>query len=414
MVRSLSVAGALGAVLLVAFSGGEAAATPSPSGALQAREDRAQAVEADVNALDVELGKVVDEWDGAQIQLAATRKQLAANQIDLAQAQLRRRLADRRVARRLVALYENEEPDVVQLLVDARSLSEVIDVAQYSHDVAASDRRLADQARRARDRLVVADKSLRETEQERRLTADRLNRKRAQIGAMLGKRRALLATIQSAVAVLKAQELAEQRRLAARAAVRLARRQAELREAEQARAHAAVAAARVARSPRPAPTPSAPVTSEPTVAPPATTTGAPTTTGTTVTTPSKAPVAPLAPSAVGGHPVAAATALKYLGVPYQWGGASPTTGFDCSGLTMYVFAQLGVQLPHYAAAQFGYGSPVTREELQPGDLVFFDGLSHVGIYIGNNEMVHAPETGDVVKITPLSDFASSYVGARRV
>jgi peptidoglycan DL-endopeptidase CwlO len=101
-------------------------------------------------------------------------------------------------------------------------------------------------------------------------------------------------------------------------------------------------------------------------------------------------------------------------VPYQWGGASPSTGFDCSGLTMYVFAQLGVQLPHYAAAQYGYGSPVPRDQLQPGDLVFFDGLSHVGIYIGNGQMVHAPETGDVVKITPLSDFATSYVGARRV
>jgi peptidoglycan DL-endopeptidase CwlO len=240
-----------------------------------------------------------------------------------------------------------------------------------------------------------------------------LNRKRAQIGAMLGKRRTLLASIQSEVATLKARELAEQRRLAAEAAARLARRQAELRAAAEARARDAVAASKAAEAPRPAPTPSTTVAGRPTVASAPATTGAVTTTATPATTTSAAPVAP-APSPGGGHPAAATAALAYLGVPYKWGGASPSTGFDCSGLTMYVFAQLGVQLPHYAAAQYGYGSPVPRDQLQPGDLVFFDGLSHVGIYIGNGQMVHAPETGDVVKITPLSDFGTSYVGARRV
>jgi cell wall-associated NlpC family hydrolase len=81
---------------------------------------------------------------------------------------------------------------------------------------------------------------------------------------------------------------------------------------------------------------------------------------------------------------------------------------------MYVYAQLGISLPHFAAAQFGMGVPVARDQLQPGDLVFFDGLNHVGIYIGGGQMVHAPETGDVVKITPLSQFGGSYVGARRI
>jgi len=115
----------------------------------------------------------------------------------------------------------------------------------------------------------------------------------------------------------------------------------------------------------------------------------------------------------GGHPEAATIALKYLGVPYAWGGATPG-GFDCSGLVMYVYGQLGISLPHYAAAQYGFGTPVSRDQLQPGDLVFFDGLNHVGIYIGGGEMVHAPETGDVVKITPLTDFGANYVGARRL
>jgi cell wall-associated NlpC family hydrolase len=110
-----------------------------------------------------------------------------------------------------------------------------------------------------------------------------------------------------------------------------------------------------------------------------------------------------------------AIAMRYLGVPYRWGGASPSTGFDCSGFTMYVYAQVGISLPHYTGSQYAMGVPVSRSQLQPGDLVFFDGLGHEGIYVGNNQFIHAPHTGDVVKISSISGwYASTYVGARRV
>ena len=105
--------------------------------------------------------------------------------------------------------------------------------------------------------------------------------------------------------------------------------------------------------------------------------------------------------------------MRYLGVPYVWGGASPR-GFDCSGFTMYVYAQVGVSLPHNAAAQFGMGTPVSQGQLEPGDLVFFYGLGHVGLYIGGGSFIHAPHTGDVVKISSLSSYGSAYVGARRI
>jgi len=126
-------------------------------------------------------------------------------------------------------------------------------------------------------------------------------------------------------------------------------------------------------------------------------------------TPDGAVVAP--PSRFGG---VVGIAMRYLGTPYRWGGASPG-GFDCSGFTMYVFAQVGVSLPHYTGSQWGMGTPVSRDQLQPGDLVFFNGLGHVGIYVGGGSFIHAPHTGDVVKISSMTGwYSSTYMGARRL
>jgi cell wall-associated NlpC family hydrolase len=125
--------------------------------------------------------------------------------------------------------------------------------------------------------------------------------------------------------------------------------------------------------------------------------------------PSALPPAP--PSRYGG---VVGIAMQYLGTPYVYGGASPS-GFDCSGFIMYVFAQVGVSLPHNAAAQYGYGTPVDRSQLQAGDLVFFNGLGHAGIYVGGGSFIHAPHTGDVVKISSMTGwYTSTYVGARRL
>jgi len=131
-------------------------------------------------------------------------------------------------------------------------------------------------------------------------------------------------------------------------------------------------------------------------------------------TSSASPVyAPAPPSKYGG---VVGIAMQYLGTPYVWGGASPG-GFDCSGFAMYVYAQVGISLPHNAAMQYNsVGVPVSRDDLQAGDLVFFDGLGHMGIYIGGGQFIHAPHTGDVVKISSLYDswYASTYYGAKRV
>ena len=113
-----------------------------------------------------------------------------------------------------------------------------------------------------------------------------------------------------------------------------------------------------------------------------------------------------------------AIALQYLGVPYKWAGATPMSGFDCSGLVQYVFGQLGVSLPHNTVAQWNSPNAVSvpRNQLQPGDLVFFNGLDHVGIYIGNGDFIDAPHTGADVRIDSLSTGwgAANYDGAKRI
>jgi len=108
-------------------------------------------------------------------------------------------------------------------------------------------------------------------------------------------------------------------------------------------------------------------------------------------------------------------ARRYIGTPYRWGGTSPS-GFDCSGLVQYVYAQVGVPLPHSAAKQYRYGSPVSRGRLEPGDVVFFDQLRHSGIYIGGGRLIDARQTGKRVSIASLDDtwYAEHWVGARRL
>ncbi len=106
------------------------------------------------------------------------------------------------------------------------------------------------------------------------------------------------------------------------------------------------------------------------------------------------------------------TAFAYHGVPYLWGGESPA-GFDCSGLVLYVFRQHGVSLPHYSGSQFLLGQKIVPAALQPGDVVFFGSpIYHVGIYVGADYFIHAPRTGDFVRIARLS-ARRDYAGARR-
>jgi cell wall-associated NlpC family hydrolase len=113
---------------------------------------------------------------------------------------------------------------------------------------------------------------------------------------------------------------------------------------------------------------------------------------------------------------AATMALKAVGVPYRWGGSSLSSGFDCSGLVYWAYGRLGVELPHSSYALYHQGRRVARSRLKAGDVLFFSGLGHVGLYVGRGRMVHAPRSGRLVEVVSLGrpEYGGRLVAARRV
>jgi cell wall-associated NlpC family hydrolase len=401
LILALGAAAVLGAALV----GEPLAATPKEQ--LDQKQAQARHVLAEVNALDARFGATVEAWNGARYELAQAKKQLAADRVALRKAERQRRLAIQYVSARVVALYESDPaPSTLSIFLGSHSLGEVIDALDTAHAVAAADHRLAADATRVRNHYAAAVRLVTATEQRRQGALRQRASERARIGSLLERRRHLLGSITSEVAALRAQEERRQALLEAAAKARLAHEQELLRQQARDRARAEAA------KPTPPPTTTTPATPATPTTSTASTTQTTSSTATT-TTVSVTPDPPATGPLPEGHPQAATIALHYLGVPYLWGGSTPA-GFDCSGLVMYVYNQLGIALPHFAAAQYGMGTPVPRDQLQPGDLVFFDGLNHVGIYIGGGQVVHAPNTGDVVKISNLSDWGASYVGARRI
>lgn len=113
---------------------------------------------------------------------------------------------------------------------------------------------------------------------------------------------------------------------------------------------------------------------------------------------------------------AARVAMKAVGVPYRWGGESPASGFDCSGLVRWAYGRVGIMLPHSSYALYGEGRRVSASRMEPGDVLFFEGLGHVGLYLGRGRMVHAPQSGRDVEVIRLdgSNYGLRLIGARRV
>ena len=334
-----------------------------------------RAVLAEVDRIGKTLQLVEDEAGKAQARVAQVDQSLRENEYRLHLAKGNLHAAQQRLMSRIYSLYVNGAPSTVDVIAGSHSISQLIDRAESAQVLSDQDGALAQQAIRFEHAVQQRERRLKALKRRRENALAEIKAKARLKADELAQQKRLLASIHTTIANLQAQEAARER---AQRAAALAR----LRAEEAARKKAAEAAAQ---------TPTSSPTSTPAPGPP--------------------PPVPTGNPGVG-HPQAASIALGYLGVPYVYGGASPS-GFDCSGLVMYVYAQLGISLPHYTVAQWNATQPISQSQMQPGDLVFFDGLGHVGIYIGNGQFVDAPHTGSVVRIDSISGFGS-FDGARRV
>ncbi len=331
-----------------------------------------------VRELDSRLSQAIEAFNYANVQLGEIDSDLKSNARHLEVAASSLTAAQSHIAARLRALYiEGDSSDAIEVILGAESLDDLLSridmvqrVGEQDADVVKKVRKFRREVKERRSRLSSA--RIRQAE----VVAERSSQ-RSWIEGQLGERQRLLASVREEVARLEAAERRRQAQLEAQARARFAAQQAAARAIRES-----------ANDPVPVEAANDPIPAEAAID------------------------LSLAPSKYGG---VIGIAMQYLGVPYVWGGSSPS-GFDCSGFIMYVFAQVGVQLPHHAASQFNYGVPVSRDQLQAGDLVFFDGLGHAGIYMGGGQFIHSPHSGDVVKISSLYDswYSSKWVGGRRL
>jgi peptidoglycan DL-endopeptidase CwlO len=329
-----------------------ASATQSvAASSISAKRAEARQVEGEIMTQQAALEKQIEKYNAIHQHYLDTRHALENNRIVLSVARHNLLRAQQALAQSLTSTYKSSGEDVVSYLLAAHSFSELVDHVQA-------------------------------VQRENNTNGDLINQINT-TKALIAKRTAVLKTQTAQLAADQAAQARERQRVESglhALEARKARISADIQhliDQQQAREQAAATAAAASSGGGGG---------------------------------GNIPVPPS--STLGGQAVAIAE--QYLGVPYVWGGASPS-GFDCSGLTMYVYGQLGVSLPHNAAAQYGMGTPVPRDALEPGDLVFFDGLGHVGIYVGGGSFIHAPHTGTVVQISSMSGwYSDNYVGARRI
>jgi cell wall-associated NlpC family hydrolase len=328
----------------------------------------AQQVMGQLTHLSNSLERARSQYYASTQQLAKIQHDLQVNSHELKLAKHNLKASQRVIAQRLVTLYTSDQASTLEVVLGARSLDDMITRMDSAKSVTGLDARVLSQVKTFRTAVKRNHELLANARASQQRVVQQRASAKASIESQISRQNSLLSSIKGQIAQIVAADAARQRQLAAAAQARLAVSQ------RVASANDTVVGATA-------------------IAPQAQTVVAP-------------------PSS---HSGAANAAMSMLGTPYVWGGSQPG-GFDCSGLVMWAFAQVGVSLPHSTYADYGLGVPVSRDQLQPGDLVFFDGLGHMGIYIGGDQFVHAPHTGDVVKISSLSEswYASTYVGARRI
>ncbi|MHB8761520.1 MAG: C40 family peptidase [Coriobacteriia bacterium] len=324
-----------------------------PSFAAPIAEKRAEAtrIAAQVEELDTQLEIAAEDYNEARSAHDAVRARIAENEVRAGELAARQDQLEANLSTRARGMYRQGPLGVLEVLLGSTSFQEFAATWDLLQDMNDNDASRVAELKATRAELRETLAELDAQQAEAATHADLMHTRKGAVEAQLAERQRLLAGVEA--------EIAE-----------IIRQQAEARR----RAAATAAAAKRAQS-RPA---------------------------TDFGNPTSAPRSQVVP-----------IALSKLGTPYRWAASGPGS-FDCSGFTMWVYAQVGVSLPHSSRSQIGVGQRVSREKLAPGDLVFFgrSRIHHVGIYIGGGDFVHAPSTGGSVKVTSL-DSRGDYVGACR-
>jgi cell wall-associated NlpC family hydrolase len=333
-------------IVIAAVCVAAGAATGDPS--ISSKRAQAQQVMQQITQLDAGLQRARNLYYASTQRLHVIEHNLRDNKVALRAARANLRASQRALMQRLVTIYTTrDDQSTLAVILGARSIDDLVNRIEAVQSVSSQDVAVMNQVIHFKHAVTAHERALVRAHRTQQRVVQQRAAAQTRISSQISRARDLYASIRNEIAQIVQQQHARQLALEQQATARLA-----VQQPQQAQVVAATPVG-VSASDGTA-----------TVAPPSQYTGV-----------------------VG-------IAMRYLGTPYVYGGESPA-GFDCSGLVAYVYAQVGVSLPHYTGAQWGMGVPVDRADLEPGDLVFFDGLGHVGIYIGGNEFIHAPHTGDV-------------------
>ncbi|HEX4519288.1 MAG TPA: NlpC/P60 family protein [Gaiellaceae bacterium] len=340
------------------------------SNPIDEKKAEAEQVYAQIITLDQNLSAADEKINLANVRLTQVQFQQKVNRHELTVARRNLGRSRKMIAKRLLNLYTTSSPTTLELILGSQNLSSVLTRIDDANRLSSIDGQVVGQVQTFKQSVVAHARALKHDEAyASNLVAERRS-ERAAVASEIDQRQHLLSSIKGEIATLEAEQVQRQLEAARAAKARIAAAQA----AQAAQAQTAVV-------------------------------------GATASTPEGATVVP----ASGYSSQVVSIAMSYIGVPYVWGGSTPG-GFDCSGLVMYAFAQLGISLPHSSYAMWNYGAAVPYDQLQPGDMVFFDGEGHVGLYIGGGEFVDAPYTGAYVRVDSLTTgwALANYDGARRI
>jgi cell wall-associated NlpC family hydrolase len=361
---------ALVAAALLVF--GVGVATPEPA-AIQQKRAQVEAIQAELAAIDAEVERAAEAYNGARYELGVVKDRIAQNKRQIEGTMQDLKESERVLGERLRDIYATPEPTLAEVIINSGSISAAADQLELLDQVGRRDATVVDTLEDNKARLEALRAELLIDQKKVEAAVEATRRYKEQVQGLLAQRAAVLENVKGELAQMIRAEEERQRQIAAQ--------QAAIAQARQAAAAAAAAQGGASGG----------------VAPAASGGAAP---------------AATAPIPTGdGNAAAVAVAMQQLGTPYVWGGGGPG-GFDCSGLAAYAYGRIGKSVPHYTGAIWNQFPKVSNGDLQAGDMVFFNGGGHMGLYVGGGQYVHAPQTGDVVKVSNLGE-RSDYMGAVR-